>query len=150
MNPELKAIAKAGARFIQIDEPNYSGFPEDLTWGVKALNALVDGVEAKIAVHICYGNRYGKPSWEGSYQYLLPGILEAKVHQLTLEFARRGGEDLDLFKEFPSKFELGLGVIDVKIHDIETADMVAERIRKALEVLPPERIVVLPDCGLFH
>ena len=115
MNLELKALVKAGAQLIQIDEPYYSGFPEDLDWGVQVLNMLVEGVDAHIAVHICYGNRYGKPSWEGSYRYLFPRILDAKVHQLTLEFARRGGEDLDLFKEFPSKLELGLGVIDVKL-----------------------------------
>lgn len=150
MNPELKELAKAGARFIQIDEPYYSGFPEDLTWGVKALNRLVEGVEAKIAVHICYGNRYGKPSWEGSYRYLFPGILDAKVHQLTLEFARRGGEDLELFRELPPHFELGVGVIDVKTQAIETPELVAERIRKALEVLPAERLFVLPDCGCLH
>jgi len=150
MNMELKALVTAGANYLQIDEPYYSGFPEDLPWAVKVLNTLVEGVDAKIAVHICYGNRYGKPSWEGSYRYLFPTILEAQVQQLTLEFARRGGEDLDLFKEFQTPFELGVGVIDVKNHDIETADMVAQHIRKALEVLPPEKIFVLPDCGLFH
>jgi 5-methyltetrahydropteroyltriglutamate--homocysteine methyltransferase len=150
MNMELKALVKAGATIIQIDEPYYSGFPEDVSWAVKALNTLVDGVGAKLAVHICYGNRYGKPSWEGSYRYLFPAILDAKVHQLTLEFARRGGEDLDLFKEFPNQFELGLGVIDVKNQDIETPEMVAEHIRKALNVLAPERVSVLTDCGCFH
>jgi 5-methyltetrahydropteroyltriglutamate--homocysteine methyltransferase len=150
MNMELKALAKAGANYIQIDEPYYSGFPEDLPWAVKVLNTLVEGVDAKIAVHICYGNRYGKPSWEGSYRYLFPTIMEAKVQQLTLEFARRGGEDLDLFKEFKPPFELGVGVIDVKNSDVETPDMVAAHIRKALDVLPPEKIYVLPDCGLFH
>ena len=116
MNMELKALVKAGAQFIQIDEPYYSGFPEDLAWGVNVINTLVEGVDARIAVHICYGNRYGKPSWEGSYRYLFPTILKAKVQQLTLEFARRGGEDLDLFKEFNAPFELGLGVIDVKTY----------------------------------
>jgi 5-methyltetrahydropteroyltriglutamate--homocysteine methyltransferase len=150
MNLELKALAKAGAHFLQIDEPYYSGFPDDIGWAVKSLNALVDGVDAKIAVHICYGNRYGKPSWEGSYRYLFPAILEAKVHQLTLEFARRGGEDLDLFKEFAPPFELGIGVIDVKAHEIETPEMVAEHIRRALEVVPPEKIYVLTDCGCVH
>jgi len=117
---------------------------------VKALNCMVEGVNAKIAVHICYGNRYGKPSWEGSYRYLFPTILEAKVQQLTMEFARRGGEDLDLFKEFNPPFELGVGVIDVKSHDVETPDLVAERIHKALEAVAPEKIFILPDCGLFH
>jgi 5-methyltetrahydropteroyltriglutamate--homocysteine methyltransferase len=150
MNLELKELAGAGVRLIQIDEPYYSGFPDDLTWGVKVLNAMVEGVDARIAVHICYGNRYGKPSWEGSYRYLFPRILDAKVHQLTLEFARRGGEDLDLFKEFAAPFDLGVGVIDVKTNSVETPDIVAERIRKALEVLPANRILILPDCGCFH
>jgi 5-methyltetrahydropteroyltriglutamate--homocysteine methyltransferase len=150
MNPELKQLAKASAQFIQIDEPYYSGFPEDLGWGIKALNQLVEGVEAKIGVHICYGNRYGKPSWEGSYRYLFPGILEAHVQQLTVEFARRGGEDLELFRQLPEHIALGAGVIDVKTQAIETPELVAERIRKALEVIPAERLFVLPDCGLFH
>jgi 5-methyltetrahydropteroyltriglutamate--homocysteine methyltransferase len=150
MNLELKELAKAGARLIQIDEPYYSGFPEDLSWGVGVLNAMVDGVDAKIALHICYGNRYGKPSWEGSYRYLFPRILDARVQQLTLEFARRGGEDLSLFREFSPQFELGVGVLDVKSQAVETADIVAERIRKTLEVVPAERLVILPDCGCVH
>jgi 5-methyltetrahydropteroyltriglutamate--homocysteine methyltransferase len=150
MNMELKELAKAGAKLIQIDEPYYSGFPEDLDWGIGVLNILVDGVDAKIAVHICYGNRYGKPSWEGSYRYLFPRILDAKIHQLSLEFARRGGEDLELFREFNVPFELGAGVIDVKTHLAETPDIVAQRIRKVIEFVPAERVVILPDCGLFH
>jgi 5-methyltetrahydropteroyltriglutamate--homocysteine methyltransferase len=150
MNLELKALVKAGAEHIQIDEPYYSGFPEDLAWGVNVINTLVEGVNARISLHICYGNRYGKPSWEGSYRYLFPAILNAKVHQLTLEFARRGGEDLDLFKEFNAPFDLGLGVIDVKTEDVESPELVASHIRKALEVLPVERINVLTDCGCFH
>jgi len=117
---------------------------------VKVVNALVEGVDAKIALHVCYGNRYGKPSWAGNYQYLFPAILEANVQQLTLEFARRGGEDLDLFKKYPNKFELGVGVIDVKTHEVETPDIVAKRIRTALEFVPAERVFVLPDCGCLH
>ncbi|MGB9070586.1 MAG: hypothetical protein WCC21_18625 [Candidatus Acidiferrales bacterium] len=150
MNMELKELVKAGAKYIQIDEPYYSGFPEDIHWGVKVLNTLVEGVQAKIAVHICYGNRYGKPSWEGSYRYLFPAILNAKVHSLSLEFARRGGEDLDLFREFKVPFELGAGVIDVKDNSVETPDIVAERIRKTLNFVTPDKLYVLPDCGLFH
>jgi len=150
MNLELKELVKAGAKIIQIDEPYFSGFPDDISWGVNALNAMVEGVGATIAVHICYGNRYGKPSWEGSYRYLFPKILDAQIHQLTLEFARRGGEDLDVFKQLPAPFQLGVGVIDVKTQAVETPDVVAERIRKALEVVPAERMFILPDCGCFH
>jgi 5-methyltetrahydropteroyltriglutamate--homocysteine methyltransferase len=150
LNLELKELVKAGARFIQIDEPYLSGFPDDLVWAVNVLNTLVAGVQAKIGVHICYGNRYGKPSWEGSYKYLLPKILEAKVQALTLEFARRGEEDLEILRELAKSFEIGVGIIDVKTHAVETADVVAERIRKALEFAPAERLFILPDCGCFH
>jgi 5-methyltetrahydropteroyltriglutamate--homocysteine methyltransferase len=150
LNLELRELVKAGATYLQIDEPYYSGFPEDLPWSIAALNALVDGVEAKIGLHVCYGNRYGKPSWEGSYRYLFPAILEARVHQLTLEFARRGGEDLELYREFQPPFELGLGVIDVKSHTVETPAMVAERIRRALDTVPVSRLHVNPDCGCLH
>ena len=93
MNLELKALVKAGATYIQIDEPYYSGFPEDLPWGVKALNTMVEGVDAKIAVHICYGNRYGKPSWEGSYRYLFPddpGSQDSSVDAGICAARRRG------------------------------------------------------------
>jgi 5-methyltetrahydropteroyltriglutamate--homocysteine methyltransferase len=150
MNLELKELCKAGATDVQIDEPYYSGFPEDVRWGIGALNALVEGVEARLSLHVCYGNRYGKPSWEGTYRYLFPAVLDARVDQLTLEFARRGEADVELFKEFDPPFALGLGVIDVKSHEIESPAVVAERIRKALEIMPPERLGVNPDCGLLH
>jgi 5-methyltetrahydropteroyltriglutamate--homocysteine methyltransferase len=150
MNLELKALAAAGADVIQIDEPYFSGFPEDVPWAVRVINELVAGVNTRLALHICYGNRYGKPSWEGSYRYLFPAILDAKVNQLNLEFARRGDEDLKLFTEFQPKFNLGFGVIDVKTQDLETPEQVADQIRVALNVLPAERLTIMPDCGCFH
>ncbi|MGH7333468.1 MAG: methionine synthase [Candidatus Rokuibacteriota bacterium] len=150
MNLELRELVKAGATELQIDEPYYSGFPEDLPWGIKAINTLVAGVDAWVGLHICYGNRYGKPAWEGSYRYLFPAVLAAQVQQLTLEFGRRGEDDVQLFREFEPPFTLGLGVIDVKIHDVETPAIVAERIRKALEIVPAPRLVINPDCGLLH
>src|SRR4030095_16800441 len=150
MNFELKELVRSGVKYLQIDEPYYSGFPEDLPWGVKVLNTLVDGGDARVTLHICYGNRYGKPTWAGNYRYLFPTILDAKVHQLSLEFARRGGEDLDLFKEFAGRFEVGVGVIAVKDHEIKTPALLGERIRKAAEFVPVERMFVLPDCGCLH
>jgi 5-methyltetrahydropteroyltriglutamate--homocysteine methyltransferase len=150
MNVELQELVRAGATDIQVDEPYYSGFPEDVAWGIRAINALVEGVGASVSLHVCYGNRYGKPSWEGSYRYLFPAVLEARVQQLTLEFARRGAEDVRLFREFDPPFTLGLGVIDVKSHDVETPAVVAERIRAALELVPPDRLAINPDCGLLH
>jgi 5-methyltetrahydropteroyltriglutamate--homocysteine methyltransferase len=150
MNLEARELVKAGATDIQIDEPYYSGFPEDMAWAIEVVNALVEGVQARLSLHVCYGNRYGKPSWEGSYRYLFPAVLGARIHQLTLEFARRGEDDVRLFREFDPSFALGLGVIDVKSHDVETPTLVAERIRAALEIVPAERLAVNPDCGCLH
>ena len=150
MNVELKALVAAGADYIQADEPYFSGFPEDIAWGIEAINLLFDGVDARKGLHICYGNRYGKPNFEGNYRYLFPAVLEAHVDQLTLEFARKGFDDLDLLKQYPFPFELGVGVIDVKSAEVETAETVASRVRQVLDYLPPERIFVNPDCGLRH
>jgi 5-methyltetrahydropteroyltriglutamate--homocysteine methyltransferase len=150
LNFELKEMVRGGVTELQIDEPYYSGFPEDLSWAVRAINAAVENVTVPVTLHICYGNRYGKPSFEGSYKYLFPTILDAKVNALSLEFARRGEEDIQLFKEYKAPFTLGLGVIDVKTQDVESPALVADRIRRALEVVPPERLVVNPDCGCVH
>ena len=70
-----------------------------------------------------------------------------RCRRVSLEFARRGEDDLQLFKEFKVPFTLGLGVIDVKTHDVESPGLVADRIRRALDVIPAERLVINPDCG---
>ena len=148
MNAELKALARAGADYIQLDESYLTGYPEDLKWVVKAINIACEGVESHLILHVCYGNRYGKPYWDGNYRFLFPGIFEANIHQLALEFARKGDEDLELFSKYPSELELGLGVIDVKNPQIETPQQVAERVRHALKHVRPEKLFVNPDCGL--
>ena len=148
LNIELKELVRAGATRLQIDEPYYSGFPEDLPWALRAINEMVNGVNAHITLHICYGNRYGKPSFEGSYQFLFPAILDAKVQAISMEFARRGEDDITLFKDVP--FQVGIGVIDVKTNEVESSGFVADRIRRALEVIPTERLIITPDCGLVR
>jgi 5-methyltetrahydropteroyltriglutamate--homocysteine methyltransferase len=150
LNLELKELVRAGATRLQIDEPYFSGFPEDLPWALKAINEMVAGVNAHVTLHICYGNRYGKPSFEGSYQFLFPAILDAKVQAVSMEFARRGEDDLKLFKEFNVPFQVAIGVIDVKTNEVESPAFVADRIRRGLEVIAPERLIITPDCGLVR
>ncbi len=67
-----------------------------------------------------------------------------------MEFARRGEDDIQLFKEFNVPFQVGIGVIDVKTNEVESAAFVADRIRRALEVIPAERLIITPDCGLVR
>jgi 5-methyltetrahydropteroyltriglutamate--homocysteine methyltransferase len=150
LNLEARALAEAGARFLQIDEPFLAGYPEQAALAVEAVNIVTDGVPATWALHVCYGNRYARPSWEGHYDFLFPAVLQARVDQLVLEFARKGLEDLRLIRDYAWPSALGLGVIDVKSSAVESPDLVAARIKRALEYVDPARLVVNPDCGLRH
>ncbi len=150
LNREARLLAAAGADVLQIDEPFLAGYPHQAELAVRAINTVVEGVPAHWAVHICYGNRYARPIWEGHYDFLFPAFLEARVDQLVLEFARKGYDDLELFRRWSPPFRLGLGVVDVKSRELETPELIASRVRRALQVLPPERIILNPDCGLRH
>ncbi len=117
---------------------------------MEAVNIVVDGVAATWALHVCYGNRYARPSWEGHYDFLFPAVKAARVDQIVLEFARKGLDDLRLIRQHDWDRWLGLGVIDVKTSVVESPELVASRIRRALEYVPADRLMINPDCGLRH
>jgi 5-methyltetrahydropteroyltriglutamate--homocysteine methyltransferase len=150
LNAEARALAEAGADFLQIDEPFLAGYPDQAGLAVEAVNIVTDGVAATWALHVCYGNRYARPSWEGHYDFLFPAVKAARVDQLVLEFARKGFDDLRLIQQYEWDRWLGLGVIDVKNPAVETPSAVASRIRRALDVMPAGRLMINPDCGLRH
>jgi 5-methyltetrahydropteroyltriglutamate--homocysteine methyltransferase len=135
---------------LQIDEPFLAGYREQVELAIEAVNIVTEGVDATWALHICYGNRYARPSWEGHYDFLFPAVLRARVDQLVLEFARKGLDDLRLLRQYDWDRSLGFGVIDVKTAEVETAEVVASRIRRALEYVPADRLMINPDCGLRH
>jgi 5-methyltetrahydropteroyltriglutamate--homocysteine methyltransferase len=142
------ALRDAGAELIQIDEPFLAGRPEQVELAVEAVNVVTRDVDVSWALHVCYGNRYARPLWEGHYDFLFPAVLDARVDQLVLEFARKGDEDLPIIEKSGWDRTIGLGVVDVKTHTVETPELVETRIRRALELVPAERLVVNPDCGL--
>lgn len=148
LNAEARELAEAGADLLQIDEPFLAGYPEHVELAIEAVNIVTEEVPATWALHVCYGNRYARPSWEGHYDFLFPAVNAARVDQIVLEFARKGLDDLRLIQGWDRW--LGFGVIDVKTSQVETAELVAGRIRRALEYLPAERLMVNPDCGLRH
>jgi 5-methyltetrahydropteroyltriglutamate--homocysteine methyltransferase len=150
IHTEALRLAAAGASRIQLDEPYLAGHPDQIELAIAAVNIVTADVETHVALHVCYGNRYARPAWEGHYDFLFPAVLDAGVDELVLEFGRKGLDDLELFRRYPNSFELGAGVIDVKSNNIETPEVVADRLYQALKVLPPERLVVNPDCGLRH
>jgi 5-methyltetrahydropteroyltriglutamate--homocysteine methyltransferase len=147
---EAAELARAGAQVLQIDEPFLAGYPEDVGLAVEAVNIVTSGAEVTWILHVCYGNRYARPLWEGHYDFLFPAVQEANVDQLALEFARTGDEDLGLLKQHQWDRGLGLGVIDVKTERVEPPELVATRIRRALRFVAPDKLVINPDCGLRH
>jgi 5-methyltetrahydropteroyltriglutamate--homocysteine methyltransferase len=148
VNVELKALVAEGADFIQIDEPSYSVHPDAPHAFVDLFNATVAGVHAKIGLHLCFGNYVGRPVAKRSYRPLFPHILEVRADQLALEFANRELAELELgVQVVEAGKSLAAGLVDVKNYYVETEADVAARIRAALKFVPPERLVVVPDCG---
>src|SRR5262249_13351154 len=150
LNAQARELAEAGADLLQIDEPFLAGYPEQVDVAIEAVNIVTACVAVTWALHVCYGHRYARPLVEGHYDFLFPAVPSARVDALVLEFARKGFDDLRLLKEHAWDRYLGLGVIDVKSAEVEAADLVASHIRRALEFIPPERLMVNPDCGLRH
>jgi 5-methyltetrahydropteroyltriglutamate--homocysteine methyltransferase len=147
---EAARLADAGATILQIDEPFLAGRPEEIELAVEAINIVTAGAQVSWSLHVCYGNRYARPLWQGHYDFLFPLVKHTNVDLLALEFARTGDDDLKLLDQNGWDRGLGLGVIDVKSEQVESADLVAARIRRALRVVSPERLVINPDCGLRH
>jgi 5-methyltetrahydropteroyltriglutamate--homocysteine methyltransferase len=150
LNAEATALAAAGAELLQIDEPFLAGHPEHVALAIEAVNIVVADVPVTWALHVCYGNRYARPLWEGHYDFLFPTVLDAAVDQLLLEFARKGDDDLALIEKHGWDRVLGVGVLDVKTAEVESVPLVERRIERALRVVPPQRLLVTPDCGLRH
>lgn len=149
VNRELKQMVAAGATFIQVDEPSAAGRTPYLPVeeAVALFNKTVEGVDAKIALHICFGNNQGRPAMKRTYKPLFPGILEAKADQFALEYANREMAELDLWSQYGGDRELAAGVIDVKSMYLETPEDVAERIRTVLQHIKPEKLYLTCDCG---
>jgi 5-methyltetrahydropteroyltriglutamate--homocysteine methyltransferase len=149
INAELRALVAEGADFLQIDEPAWVTIPAEAKPYVELFNAAVEGVDAKIALHVCFGNLNGRARGPRTYRPLFPALLEARCDQLIFEFANRQMDELSLWREFDIPHELGVGVIDVKSFWIETPEEVTGRLRRALDACPAERLYVYPDCGMF-
>ncbi len=150
INAELKALVEAGADFIQIDEPSAAIVAGELKEYIKLFNAIVEGVKAKLAYHVCFGNLASRPRGKREYAWMLPDLLEARCDQLVLEFATREMKEVELLKEIAAHREVGAGVVDVKSFHVEPPEDVAHRIRQILKHVPVEKLTLVPDCGFFQ
>ncbi|HUB11180.1 MAG TPA: cobalamin-independent methionine synthase II family protein [Acetobacteraceae bacterium] len=156
MNAELRELAAAGCPLIQVEEPPHHGRslrPEtttaDLEFLTQAFNRQLVGVDAEIWVHTCWGNpNQQRLYWETpSYERAMPHLLQLDCDVITFECASSDGRDLALFGKYKTDKKIGIGVVNHCNTVVEPPEYVAGLIRRALEFIPPERLVITTDCG---
>jgi 5-methyltetrahydropteroyltriglutamate--homocysteine methyltransferase len=135
---EVEALIAAGAKIVQIDEPAAPARPEELSFAIEAMHAVTDGLPAYFITHLCYG----------AFETIYPGMLEFPVHNFDLEMSNSRLDMLEVFRKHRFTKDISFGVVDVHSHVLEPESVIAERLKKALEVLPREAVWVDPDCGL--
>ena len=154
----IMAVAKALAgqvaglpcACLQVDEAILVENPEDVALAAKAINLLLDSVTCQRAVHLCFGNYGGQTIRKGHWASLIEFFNALLADHLVLEIAHRPSEDLDALKDVAPRIKLGIGVVDVKINRVETADEIAQKIEAAEKILGPGRVGwVHPDCGFW-
>jgi 5-methyltetrahydropteroyltriglutamate--homocysteine methyltransferase len=146
---EVADLFAAGADIVQLDEPWLQARPEQAgRYGVKAINRALERASGTTAVHLCFGYGYVVKNKPDSGYSFLPELEDCAADQISIE-AAEPHVDLHILERLPSK-TIMVGVLDLGTHDVETPELVAERLRAALDVLPPERIVAAPDCGLKY
>jgi 5-methyltetrahydropteroyltriglutamate--homocysteine methyltransferase len=148
VNAEIADAFAAGADVVQLDEPYLQARPEAARqYGVKALNRALDGITGTTAVHLCFGYAaiiHDRPS---GYDFL-PELAACTADQISIETAQ-SGLDCAVLAELPDKTII-LGVLNLGDLAVETPEQVADRVRRALKYVPPDRIVLAPDCGMKY
>ncbi len=148
VNDEIKDLFAAGADVVQLDEPYMDSFPEQARrYAVKAINRALEGVSGTTVVHICFGYGHYVKKKSAPYAFLRE-LEDCTADQISIE-AAQPKLDLSILKELPSK-TIMVGVLNLGDETIETPELIAQRLRAALAVIPAERLVAAPDCGMKY
>ncbi|MET1008739.1 MAG: uroporphyrinogen decarboxylase family protein [Gaiellaceae bacterium] len=148
VNEELRDLKTAGADVVQIDEPYLPARPEPAReYALEAIDRALDGIEGDTVLHTCFGYAHIVKQRLTGYPFLRE-LDACRATHVSLE-AAQPGLDPKVLRELPSKVVV-LGVLDLGSPEAETPEAVAERIRRALEAVEPQRLVVAPDCGMKY
>ena len=138
------------AEIVQIDEANLPGAAEEWEWAAEAMNRVLRAVRTKPAVHLCFGNYGGQSIQKGGWDKLMNYLNSLHVDHIIMENAHRPIEELRVFKDLRPEIGLGLGVVDIKKTEIESADTIARAIEAADEAVGRGRVTYIhPDCGFW-
>jgi 5-methyltetrahydropteroyltriglutamate--homocysteine methyltransferase len=148
VNEEIRDLFAAGADIVQIDEPYMQARPDDARkYGLRALNAALEGVTGTTAVHICFG--YAAIIHERPEAYsFLPELAGCSCKQVSLETAQ-SNLDCSVLGRLAGK-KIVLGVIDLSTPEVESPETVADRVRRALPYARAEDLILAPDCGMKY
>lgn len=148
LNEEIRDLFAGGADFVQVDEPYMQARPDAAReYGIECLERALDGVDGETLVHICFGYAaiiHDRPS---GYSFL-PELAQCSCSGISIETAQ-SSLDCSVLRSLPDKL-IAVGVLDLSTHEVEAPDIVAQRIRRALEHVEAERVIVAPDCGLKY
>jgi 5-methyltetrahydropteroyltriglutamate--homocysteine methyltransferase len=148
VNEEIRDLFAAGADIVQIDEPYMQARPEPAReYGLKSLNRALDGISGETAVHICFGYAAIIHTRPEGYSFL-PELSACACSGISIETAQ-SNLDCSVLERLPRQ-KIILGVLDLSTHEIESPEVVAHRIRRALPHVDATRIVLAPDCGLKY
>ena len=148
VNQEVKAMFAAGADVVQLDEPWLRTNPDEARqYAIAAINTALEGVDGPTALHLCFGYAAVVGDKPSGYAFLTE-LEDSTVDQISIE-AAQPKLDLSILQAFPTKTII-LGVVDLADRQIESPERIAARIRQALHHIPPERLMVAPDCGMKY
>lgn len=154
---EIGELVEAGCKHVQLEDlgawmPHLSG-DKDWSWVSETIDRTMAEIPTGVekSWHFCMGNAWGNKlegMTAGGYREVLPHYHGVKVDAYVLDFACREMEDADLLRKLPGDKKVHVGVIDVRTLEIEHPEQVADRVRKVLEHIEPERVTLTTDCGL--
>ncbi|MBC52183.1 MAG: 5-methyltetrahydropteroyltriglutamate--homocysteine methyltransferase [SAR202 cluster bacterium] len=148
VNQEVKALFAAGADVVQLDEPWLQAHADDAReFGVAAINKALEGMSGTTGLHLCFG--YAAVVKNKASEYAFLAELEGSAADLVSIEAAQPNLDLSVLAKLPSK-TMVVGVIDLEDAAVESPESVAVRVREALKYLPPEQLMLAPDCGMKY
>jgi 5-methyltetrahydropteroyltriglutamate--homocysteine methyltransferase len=148
---ELREVIAAGCDYIQFDEPMWTESPEDSLWAAGILNELIDSLpRVKFGLHVCGGNPRRKRIYFTKYTDIVPAFRAVKIDEVSLEHCTLSYDLMELWKQWPFKGDLALGVIDQRSDPIETPQLIRERLTPALSYFSSDRLLLTSECGFGH
>ncbi len=148
VNAELRELKATGVDVVQLDEPWVRTAPDKAErYGVRAINRALEGIPGPTIIHLCFGYAHVVHNKPSGYAFL-PQLADTIAQQISIE-AAEPKLDLGVLADLAGK-QIMLGVLDLGSSEVETAELVAARIRSGLRHVSVERLIPAPDCGMKY